>query len=71
MTAVEYLVKELSTTLGPIEVDVISQILASDAIKKAKEMEKQQIIDAYRDSRYSLISKEDAERDYNEKFKNK
>ena len=40
-------------------------------IDQAKEMEKQQIIDSYRDSRYSLISKEDAERDYNEKFKNK
>ena len=39
--------------------------------EQAKEMEKQQIIDSYRDSRYSLISKEDAERDYNEKFKNK
>ena len=70
MTAVEYLVKELSTTLGPIEVDVISQILASDAIKKAKEIFEQQIIDAWEDGQNSFSTR-NAKKYYNETFKNK
>lgn len=43
-TAVEYLVKELSEILGPLKTEAMQDLLLVDAINKAKEMEKQQII---------------------------
>lgn len=61
MTAVEWLENEMQKTYIFNQNDF-------DMFKQAKELEKQQIIDAYRDSRYSLISKEDAEQYYNETF---
>ena len=42
MTAVEFLIKEFSDILGPIETTVMGDLLLVDAIKKAKEMEEQQ-----------------------------
>ena len=46
-TAVEYLVKEISAILGPLETKPIQDLLMVDAIKKAKQMEKEQIIKAH------------------------
>jgi hypothetical protein len=46
-TAVEYLTKEFSDILGPLDTKPMQDLLLVDAIKRAKEMEKQQIIDAY------------------------
>lgn len=43
-TAVEWLVKEFSSILGPIATKPMQDLLLVDAIKKAKELEKQQII---------------------------
>lgn len=59
-TAVEWLVEQIKD----------DRFLSAfkEEINEAKELEKEQIEDAYRDSRYSLISKEDAEQYYNEIF---
>ena len=46
-TAVEFLIKEFSEILGKIKTQPMEDLLLVDAINKAKEMEKQQIIDAY------------------------
>ena len=43
-TAVEYLVKELSDILGSIDIQPMQNLLMTDAIKKAKEMEKENMI---------------------------
>ena len=45
-TAVDYLVKELSAILGPLETKPMQDLLMVDAINKAKQMEKEQNIDA-------------------------
>lgn len=67
-TAVEWLMNDLiERKLVRSETPIKSFLNAS--LKQAKELEKQQIVDGYRDSRYSLISKEDAEQYYNETFK--
>lgn len=46
-TAVDYLVKELSEILGAIKTEPMQDLLLVDAIKKAKEMHKEQILEAY------------------------
>jgi hypothetical protein len=46
MTAVEFLVKEFSDMLGPLDIKPMQELLLVDAIKRAKEMEKEQIIKA-------------------------
>ena len=46
-TALEFLIKEFSEILGPLDTKPMQDLLIMDAIKKAKEMEKEQIQDAY------------------------
>jgi hypothetical protein len=46
-TAVEWLVEELSDVLGPMDTNSIRDLLLMDAINRAKEMEKEQMIDWY------------------------
>ena len=67
-TSVEFLEKELNELL----------VLFSDkwekvnkAIEQAKEMEKQQIIDAFHKHSQKIYCEEEAEQYYNETFKNK
>ena len=48
-TAVEWLINEFSEILGPLETKPIQDLLMVDAIKQAKELEKQQIKEAYDD----------------------
>jgi hypothetical protein len=66
MTAVEWLVEQLFELRNP----TLNQI---EILKQTKEMEKQQIIDAYADGRISVIDREiiSYEQYYNEKFKKK
>jgi uncharacterized protein YdbL (DUF1318 family) len=68
MTALEWLVKELSEILGPLKTEAMQDLLLVDAINKAKEMEKQQIINAWiaTDNELQRIA---AEQYYNETFK--
>jgi hypothetical protein len=62
-TAVEWLEKELKK---------IPFVKVDDVLKEAKEMEKQQIIDAYDNGKYITSGKEfGGEQYYKETFKNK
>lgn len=64
MTAVEFLKEKYYDSEGK---------LTTQDFEEAKEMEKQQIIDAYADGRISVIDREiiSYEQYYNEKFKKK
>jgi hypothetical protein len=44
-TAVEWLVEELSDVLGLMDTNSIRDLLLMDAINRAKEMEKEQMVD--------------------------
>ena len=71
-TAVEFLVKEFSDMLGPLDIKPMQDLLLVDAIKRAKEMEKEQILDAHikgHNAPSSTIKNWDAEQYYNETFK--
>ena len=43
-TAVNFLIKEFSDILGPLETKPMQDLLMMDAMKKAKEMEKEQLL---------------------------
>jgi len=47
-TAVEYLIKEFSDILGPLETTSMQNLLLMDAIDKAKEIEQQKLKAAYK-----------------------
>ena len=71
-TAVEYLIKEFSNILGKIQTEPLQDLFLIDAINKSKEMEKQQIINAYDDGNYAYgMGIKEPEQYYNETFKNK
>jgi len=74
-TAVEYLVKELSEILGKIQTQPMQDLLMIDAINKAKQLEKEQLIGfGYSQINYidaeigDLIYKKVPEEIYNETF---
>jgi hypothetical protein len=46
-TAVNYLIKEFSDILGPIETKPMQDLLIMAAIKQAKEMEKEQMFNSF------------------------
>ena len=46
-TAVEWLVEEFSAIIGPVSFTVTQDLFIRDAVIKAKEMEEQQIINAF------------------------
>ena len=67
-TAVEYLLQEFSEIIGRINFTVTQDLFIRDAVIKAKEMEKEQIVDAHGAKQYhKSIS---GEQYYNETFKN-
>ena len=68
MTAVEYLEKKLDDAL--CDTDYITWQLVCKAVKEAKEMEKQQIIDAYVEGGSKGFNQfaDDYEQYYNETF---
>jgi hypothetical protein len=71
-TAVEYLVKEFSDILGPLDIKPMQDLLLVDAIKRAKEMEEQQIIDAFKRgaiNEMNGIEEIDSEQYYKKNFK--
>jgi hypothetical protein len=45
-TAVEFLIKEFNDILGPLDTKPMQDLLMVDAMKRAKQMEKEQIIEA-------------------------
>lgn len=69
-TAVEFLVKEFSDILGKIKTEKMQDLFLVDAIKQAKEMEKEQIINAYIDRiKDTYQNRTEAEQYYNQTFK--
>ncbi len=46
-TAVEWLVEEFSAIIGPVSFTVTQDLFIRDAVIKAKEMEEEQIINAF------------------------
>ena len=74
-TAVEYLLEEFSAIIGRVNFTVTQDLFIRDAVIKAKEMEKEQIIDAFGvgchvESTRLIHYNEMAEQYYNETFKN-
>ena len=56
-TAVEYLLQEFSEIIGRVNFTLTQDLFIRDAIIKAKEMEKEQIIKAYDESNKLLCLK--------------
>jgi hypothetical protein len=67
-TAVEWLVKHLSE-IGYIQAPSFGHSIIDKAIKKAKEMEKEQIVNAYNDCEWTG-DHEDGEQYYKETYEN-
>ncbi len=70
-TAVEFLIKEFSDILGPLDTKPMQDLLMMDAMHRAKKMEKEQIIDAYNNNGWNdSDQRADAEQYYNETYGN-
>jgi hypothetical protein len=72
-TSVDFLIEEFSAIFGKVNFTAMQGLLLKDAVERAKEMEKKQIMDAYIDSMDSLPVyadyNADAEEYYNETYK--
>ena len=66
-TAVEYLLEEFSAIIGRVNFTVTQDLFIRDAVIKAKEMEKEQIIEAHGAKQYHKTVS--GEQYYNETFK--
>lgn len=69
-TAVQYLLEEFSEIIGPVSFTVTQDLFIRDAVIKAKEMEKEQIIDAFDTGRRKGDWIFDGEKYYEETYKN-
>lgn len=58
-TAVEWLIKEFSEILGPLETKPMQDLLMMDAMKRAKQMEEQQHKETFKQSRQAKIFEKD------------
>ena len=76
-TAVDYLIKQISEILGPLKTEGMTDLLLVDAIQKAKQMEKEQIQEAWNDGNFLgrngniLADYSDGNRYYKKEFENK
>ena len=72
-TAVEYLLEEFSAIIGRVNFTVTQDLFIRDAVIKAKEMEKEQIINAFKEGNlyHGWALKHEPEQYYNETYKNK
>jgi len=68
-TSVDFLLEEFSAILGKVNFTTMQGLLLKDAIEKAKEMEKEQIIEAHGAKQYHKTV--NGEQYYNETYKNK
>jgi hypothetical protein len=72
-TSVDFLIEEFSAIFGKVNFTAMQGLLMKDAVEKAKEMEKEQIIDAHLHGMDSIPVdpnyKGDAEKYYNETYK--
>jgi hypothetical protein len=56
--AVDYLLKELSSLLGPLRTDGMTDMLIVDAVERAREIEKQRLKETFKQSRQAKIFEE-------------
>ena len=68
-TAVEYLLEEFSTIIGTVSFTVTQDLFIRDAVIKAKEMEKEQIKDAFDEGNPNGFIIKCGEEYYNETYK--
>ena len=68
MTAVEYLINELSDIIGPIEATLSGELLLAGAIKRAKEMEKEQRERDFKAGNDSACMEHEDIKDYFDKY---
>jgi hypothetical protein len=68
-TSVDFLIEEFSAILGKVNFTAMQGLLMKDAVEKAKEMEKEQIIEAHGAKQYHKTV--NGEQYYNETYKNK
>jgi len=68
-TAVDFLIEEFNSILGKVNFTAMQGLLIKDAVEKAKEMEKEQIIEAHGAKQYHKTV--NGEQYYNETYKNK
>ena len=72
-TAVEYLLEEFSAIIGRVNFTVTQDLFIRDAVIKAKEMEKENIMQAYNDGKAAVINIKNnmsLEEYYDKTFKN-
>ena len=70
-TAVQYLLEEFSEIIDSVSFTVTQDLFIRDAVIKAKEMEKEQIISAFKEGNlyHGWALKHEPEQYYNETFK--
>lgn len=73
-TSVDFLIEEFSAIFGKVNFTAMQGLLMKDAVEKAKEMEKEQIMEAHGDERDYLSDSGNfitisAEQYYNETYK--
>ena len=70
-TAVDFLLKEFSAILNKVNLTSMQGLLMKDAVERAEEMEKEQIIDAFKEGNLycGWALKHDPEKYYNEIYK--
>jgi hypothetical protein len=70
-TSVDFLTEELSAIIGKINFTAMQGLLMKDAIEKAKEMEKEQIKEAFKEGNlyHGWALKHEPEQYYNETYK--
>jgi len=70
-TAVDFFLKEMSDIIGIVNTDAFQNLLMIDAYNKAKQMEKEQIVESHLQGLYSAIKmkgERQSEEYYTEKF---
>jgi hypothetical protein len=69
--SIEYLINEVSEILGNTHLNSMQYLLLADALKRAREMHKEEIINSYRKARYNeeaFINSNEAEDYYNQTY---
>jgi hypothetical protein len=66
-TSIDFLIEEFSAILGKVNFTAMQGLLLKDAVERAKEMERQQIIEAHGAKQYHKTVK--GEQYYNETYK--
>jgi hypothetical protein len=71
-TSVDFLIEEFSAILGKVNFTSIQGLLMKDAVEKAREMEKEQITNAFKEGNlyHGWALKHEPEQYYNETYKN-